>query len=256
MGRGDLRHERRSSAAVRAVVVLLLTASCLAACAKDDAIVGDFFVCDDGTRCEVFGNLGRRFDASGHWVDLEPITGGLFPPAPYCLDQHDQGIYRVEGRTLYQQEFASNGNLRHEQRYELVVRGDIIDFHSLDGWSDWSMKRVTRQDAQPCLNAPPPRPDATGASGRPTAPSGKATVPSIAATALDDTHTALDDTDTAADISKPAADISKPAADISNTAADISKPAARISKPAVFCGRRVTGRVFRDGAGPLNHAKI
>ena len=159
-GHEKMPHDRRqTSAAVRAAFVFLLAASCLAACAKDDAIVGDFFVCDDGTRCEVFGDLGRRFDGSGHWVDLEPITDGLFPPAPYCLDQHDQGIYRVEGSTLFQQEFASNGSLRDEQRYEIVVRGDIIDFHSLDS-SDWSMKRVARQDAQPCLNPPPPFPDA------------------------------------------------------------------------------------------------
>lgn len=143
---------------LRAVAVLLFAASSLSACTKDDAIVGDFFVCDDGASCAVLGDLGRRFDASGHWVDLEPVSEGLLPPAPYCLDTHDQGIYRVEGSTLFQQEIASNGSLRDEQRYELVVRGDIIDFKSYDG-SGWSMKRVARQDAQPCLNPPPPMPD-------------------------------------------------------------------------------------------------
>lgn len=123
-------HVSSRTSALRAVGLLSLAASCLFACAKDDAIVGDFFVCDDGARCEVLGDLGRRFDASGHWVDLEPVSEGLLPPAPYCLDTHNQGIYRVEGSTLFQQEIASNGSPRDEQRYDLVVRGDIIDFKS------------------------------------------------------------------------------------------------------------------------------
>ncbi|MBW2734684.1 MAG: hypothetical protein JRH20_20040 [Deltaproteobacteria bacterium] len=137
------------------LLVLLLIPLCFVACAKDEhSLVGDFFICDDGALCELLGDKGRRYDDTGHWVDLEPITEDLLPPAPYCLDQEDRGIYRVEGDLLIQQEFSSDGSLRDEDRFDIVVRGDIIDFHSRAGWPDVSVKRITRQDAPTCVDSP------------------------------------------------------------------------------------------------------